>query len=148
MFKECSNCNIRYPFTTNGLCEFCRIVKINLKSDIFNYILCISDLSQLEIIKSTLDKFKKTNEIPTPEEVDPSCIKLALNPYIYRFNNQNNLNNYDNSIKIFYTNALDRNKLKIKKIGTYKTELLNVDEYCLNKKDINNIIKPSNLRSI
>ena len=145
MFKQCIECNLKYPHTTNSLCEFCRIVKYNNKYDVFNYILCVSDLTQDEIIKTTFEIFKKTNVIPIPEEVDPSCIKLALNPYIYRLENDESRLSKLN-IVIFYTNAIDRNKLKIKKIGIYKTEILDVDSYCSNKKDINNIIKPSNLR--
>ena len=148
MFKQCIQCNLKYPFTTNELCEFCRIVKYNNKYDVFNYILCVSDLTQDEIIKTTFEIFKKTNQIPTPEEVDPSCIKLALNPYIYRLENDESRLSKLN-IVIFYTNAIDKNKLKIKKIGKeYKTEMLDIDYYCLNKKDINNIIIPSTLRSI
>lgn len=145
MFKQCIECNLKYPHTTNSLCEFCRIVKYNNKYDVFNYILCVSDLTQDEIIKTTFEIFKKTNVIPIPEEVDPSCIKLGLNPYIYRLENDESRLSKLN-IVIFYTNAIDRNKLKIKKICIYKTEILDVDSYCSNKKDINNIIKPSNLR--
>jgi len=148
MFKQCIECDLKYPHTTESLCEFCRIVKYNNKYDVFNYILCISDLSQEDIIKITFEIFKKCNKIPTPEEVDPSCIKLQLNPYIYRLKNDaaalEKLN-----IVIFYTNALDRNKLKIKKIGQeFKTEMLDIESYCSNKKNINNIIKPSSLRTL
>jgi hypothetical protein len=135
MFTQCISCNLKYPHVTSGLCEFCKIVRYNNKSDVFNYVLAISELSQEDIIKCTYGYLKEHDRIPTPEEVDPSHTKVAVNPYIYR------LNNRICSFKIFYTNCIDRNKIKIKKIGKeYKTEILNIDKYCSNKKDIKNII--------
>jgi len=121
---ECITCKLKYACLNNNFCEFCNIIKDNKKSDIYNILICFSKLNQLEIIKKTYEYFIKNDRIPTPEEIDQNCKKIKVNPYLFR----TYINN--NKYVIFFTNCIDRNKLKTKKISNkYKIEKINIDKF-------------------
>jgi hypothetical protein len=123
---DCIECKFKYAILTNNLCIFCNICKTNNKDDMFNIIICQTKLSQQEIIKRTYDYFIENNLIPTPLEIDKSCKTIKFNPYIFRENINISIQDY----KIFFTNCIDRNKIKIKRLGSkYNIEKINIDKY-------------------
>jgi hypothetical protein len=130
---ECENCLLKYSITNNGLCIFCKIIKKNSKEQIYNFIICKSVLTQEEIIKKTYDLFIKNDIIPSPKQIDNSAIKININPYLFYKYIKND------KYKIFFTNCIDRNQIKIKRLGSqYNLEKLNIDKFCVGK-DLKNI---------
>ncbi len=122
---ECTNCKLKYYSFQNKLCEFCDII-INLnKSHTYKYVICYSKISQEDIIKKTYEYFIKNNTIPLPKEIDPDSVIINVNPYLFKTNIKNS--NY----KIFFTNCIDKNNIKARKIGEKfkQNEKFNCDLY-------------------
>jgi len=121
----CINCMLKYADITNKYCEFCNIIKNTEKQDIYKIIICKSDLEQIDIIKKTYEYFMKNDKIPSPSDIDNNAIIINVNPYLFT------KNIYNNDYKIFFTNCINKNKIKIKKIMTkYNNEKLDINKYC------------------
>jgi hypothetical protein len=142
--KSCSNITptIQKYNMDNYLCYLCNISKIFVDcGDILDYsdniLICISDLKQSDIINKTYKYLKLNNRIPFPEEIDEKVIKLDYPVYIfyetYKKMNEREKSKFD--VKIFFTNVIDRNLLKIKKMTDpyYPIEKINI-KYHENKK--------------
>lgn len=122
---ECINCMLKYADITNKYCEFCNIIQNIQKNDIYKIIICKSDLEQIDIIKKTYEYFIKNDKIPIPKEIDNDSIIINVNPYLFK------KNIFNNNYKIFFTNCIDKNKIKIKKFMIkYNNEKLDVIKYC------------------
>lgn len=121
---ECIKCNLKYYNLNNKLCEFCNIVYNLKKTDSYKYIICQTKISQYEIIKKTYEYFIKNDKMPLPNEIDKESIIISVNPYYFISNIKND--NY----KIFYTNCIDRNNIKVKKyLNKYPNEKININNY-------------------
>lgn len=121
---QCNNCDLNYKELSNGLCVFCNIIKINKKDNLFDIVICKSNLTQLEIIVKTYEFFMKNDRIPYPYELDNNIEFLRVNPYIYR---KNNIINKIINDKIFFTNTIDLNKIKAKRFPLkYNQQNLNI----------------------
>jgi len=132
--KLCNNNVIKLnPYTQ--LCILCNIYKFYDRLDVYNIVLCISNMNQLDIIKATHQFLQKNNTIPLPINIDEHAIHININPTVlYECNIIiNTSNEYENekkilnNIKIFYTNTIDRNLLKSRRLidGQFKQEKLN-----------------------
>lgn len=120
----CKNCELKYAFLNENLCVFCEIIKINKKDNVYNFIICKSNLTQEEIIKKTYEMIIRNDIMPTPTQIDSESIKININPYLFR----KYINNDD--YKVFFTNCIDRNKIKIKKMfSKYSIEKLNIERF-------------------
>lgn len=122
---ECKNCHLKYSKINDDLCIFCKIVIDNKKEQLYNFIICKSNLRQEEIIKNTYELFIKNDVIPSPNEIDECAIKININPHLFFKYIKND------QYKIFFTNCIDRNQIKIKRFGSsYNLEKLNIDRFC------------------
>ena len=123
--NECKHCELKYSVVTDKLCEFCNIIKNNNKLNIYKFVICQTELTQIEIIQKTYDYFNISKCIPSPNQIDNNCKIIKVNPYLFRESIQSD------KYKIFFTNCIDRNKLKIKRIGEqYQIEKLDVNKFC------------------
>lgn len=121
----CDNCNLKYATINNKKCIFCNIVTDTKKSDIYNIIICRSDLSQNEIINKTYEFFMKNDKIPEPSDIDLNVKLIKINPYLFV------KNIISNKYKIFFTNCIDRNLIKTKRFPQkYNIEKLNINKFC------------------
>ncbi len=120
----CDNCNLKYATINNKKCIFCNIVTDTKKSDIYNIIICRSDLSQNEIINKTYEFFMKNDKIPEPSDIDLNVKLIKINPYLFV------KNIISNKYKIFFTNCIDRNLIKTKRFPQkYNIEKLNINKF-------------------
>jgi hypothetical protein len=120
----CDNCNLKYASINNNKCVFCNIVTHTKKTDIYNFIICRSDLSQNEIINKTYEFFNKNDKIPEPSDIDINAIIIKTNPYLFI------KNIVSNEYKIFFTNCIDRNLIKTKRFPQkYNIEKLNINKF-------------------
>jgi hypothetical protein len=128
---------------------FCNIINENKKNDIYN--ICIGyindiNINQIDIIRNTYNLILQTDKIPLPKEIYNNIIIININPYIFRefikYCKQEQLYlNIINKFKIFFTNAIDLNKIKSKRFPLkYKIEKLNID-YIKSNKDLLDIDK-------
>ena len=107
--KKCDNCLLKYHKLENNLCRLCSMIATNDKKKYMDeIILCVSQLSQNEIICKTIEYIKKNNKIPYPNIIDPNV--LLSNIPLYQYNKQKN-------IKIFVTNLFDYSYLNLEKFG-------------------------------
>lgn len=121
---QCSNCKLKYYKLCGKICDFCDIVYNLKKKHTYKFIICYSNLEQIDIIRKTYEYFMKNDKIPIPNEIDPNSKIISVNPYIFKKNIKNN------DFKIFYTNAIDRNNIKVKRLfKTYPIEKLNINNY-------------------
>ena len=121
----CQNCNLKYAIITNKLCVFCNIVMETKKSDIYNFIICKSNLDQNDIINKTYEFFHKHDKIPIPYEIDPKVKLITINPYLFK------KNIISDTYKIFFTNCIDRNLIKTKRFPQkYIIEKLDINKFC------------------
>lgn len=121
---ECSVCNLKYHKLNRQLCDFCDIVYNLKKIDMYKFVICRSELDQIDIIKKTYEHFMKTDTIPVPSDIDEKSIIISVNPYIFK--------TYvvDVNYKIFFTNCMNRNNIKAKRFtNTYPIEKLNTDKF-------------------
>ena len=129
----CDNCNLKYASINNNKCVFCNIVTHTKKSDIYNFIICRSDLSQNEIINKTYEFFNKNDKIPEPSDIDIHVTIIKTNPYLFIKNMISNLfikNIITSEYKIFFTNCIDRNLIKTKRFPQkYNIEKLNINKF-------------------
>lgn len=146
---ECNKCKLKYKELFNSLCVFCNIINENNKTDIYNIcIVFIDDLNinQIDIIRNTYNLILQKDKIPLPKEIYNNIIIININPYIFRefikYCKQEQLYlNIINKFKIFFTNAIDLNKIKSKRFPLkYKLEKLNID-YIKSDKDLSDIDK-------
>ena len=126
--NTCTNCKLKYSVLTDELyklCEFCNIIKNNHKLNIFNFVICHTKLTQLEIIQKTYDYYINNDKIPTPNQIDINCKIIKVNPYLFRENIKSD------KYKIFFTNCISKNKLRKKKIGNeYPIEKIDINKFC------------------
>jgi len=121
---ECNICKLKYYKLFGKICNFCDIVTNLKKTDVYKYVICYSKLQQIEIIIKTYEYFMKNDKIPIPNEIDIEAKIISINPYMFKkyINNSN--------YKIFFTNTIDRNNIKVKKLcQTYPIEKLNMINY-------------------
>jgi hypothetical protein len=118
--KKCELCGFRmfklsvYP-NCGSICELCEIV-VNFNPYFFTKgIICISNLSQLEIINRTHIFFKNKRQIPQITEIDPD-VEIVPIPYpeIISFftnapDNVFDKNEILSKFKIFFTNQINPN---------------------------------------
>jgi hypothetical protein len=122
---DCENCNLKYATVINKLCVFCNIIIDTKKSDIYNFIICKSDLDQNDIINKTYEFFNKNDKIPIPYEIDPNAELIKVNPYLFK------MNIISNKYKIFFTNCINRNLIKTKRFPQkYIIEKLDINKFC------------------
>ena len=134
---ECKLCELKYKEIYDKLCVFCNIISNNNKLDIYNICIGYTDVSQIDIIKNIYDMIILEDKIPYPKIIDDTVILININPYIFRefiiyckkkYYNDNDIIDNINKFKIFFTNAIDLNKIKTKKFPLkYKIEKLNID---------------------
>lgn len=108
----CTICNNNYKEIIDNKCVFCNIIHKNNKYDVFNIVIGITNLSQIDIINKTYEFFMKNNRIPYPNEIDDKVKILNVNPYIYRKDNSKFNNCQLNNNCLFFTNCIDYNKIK------------------------------------
>jgi hypothetical protein len=121
----CDNCNLKYANIFNKKCVFCNIITDTKKSDIYNFIICRSDLCQNEIINKTYEFFNKNDKIPEPKDIDIHAKLIKINPNLFK------KNIISNEYKIFFTNCIDRNLIKTKRFPQkYVIEKLNINKFC------------------
>ncbi len=121
----CENCNLKYSNITNKKCVFCNIITNTKKSDIYNFIICKSDLDQNDIINKTYEYFMNNDNIPEPREIDKKSLLIKTNPYLFI------KNIVSEEYKIFFTNCIDRNLIKTKRFPQkYNIEKLNINKFC------------------
>lgn len=121
----CENCNLKYAIINNNNCVFCNIITDTKKSDIYNFIICKSNLNQNDIINKTYDFFNKNDNIPEPNIIDTNAKIIKVNPYLFK------KNIISNEYKIFFTNCIDRNLIKTKRFPQkYNIEKINIHKFC------------------
>jgi hypothetical protein len=121
---ECNNCKLKYYKLCGKICDFCDIVTNLKKKDVYKYVICYSKLDQKDIIIKTYEYFMKNDKIPIPNEIDINAKIISINPFM--FNKYIKISNY----KIFFTNTIDRNNIKVKRLcKTYPIEKLNINNY-------------------
>jgi hypothetical protein len=104
-----------------------------------NIVICISELKQIDIISLTYNYFKEHNRIPYPTDLDKNVIILDYPVYvfnqIYNMMNENDKKKFN--VKIFFTNVIDKNMLKVKKMSDpyYPNEKID-QKYHQNKKKL------------
>ena len=128
---ECRSCKLNYKELQNNYCIFCNIVLNNKKSDIYNICIGYTNLTQNDIIKNTYNNIILENKIPYPQNIDNKVILININPYIFRefilYIQKDEINIID-KFKLFFTNTIDLNKVKLKKFPLkYKIEKLNIN---------------------
>jgi hypothetical protein len=104
--------------TVDVCCKACYIIT-NLNYGFINGItLCVSDLTQLEIVRKTVDSVIATDEIPSIYEIDNNAKKVPLSIFEYisilkKYTNiRNNLPNEINKYKIFFKKDFDTTFIK------------------------------------
>ena len=90
----------------------------------YSYIVCHSNISQMDIIKKTREMIHKYNRVPLPNEIDTQVKIVKFNPY--EFIQISKLTNYFVNFKIFFTDDLN-----IRQIKTFRI----FDKIIKNKKD-------------
>ena len=121
----CQNCNLKYAVINNNKCVFCNIITDTKKSDIYNFIICKSDLNQIDIINKTYEYFMEHDKIPEPSDIDINTKLIKTNSYLFK----KNINS--DEYKIFFTNCIDRNLIKTKRFPQkYNIEKLNINKFC------------------
>ncbi len=121
----CENCNLKYAVINSNKCVFCNIITDTKKTDIYNFIICKSDMDQNDIINKTYEYFIENDKIPEPKDIDTHAKLIKINPYLFKKNMI--LNEY----KIFFTNCIDRNLIKTKRFPQkYVIEKLNINKFC------------------
>jgi hypothetical protein len=121
----CENCNLKYATINNKKCVFCNIITENKKSDIYNFIICKSDIDQIDIINKTYEYFINNDKIPEPNNIDSNSKLIKVNPYLFK------KNIISNEYKIFFTNCIDRNLIKTKRFPQkYAIEKININKFC------------------
>jgi len=87
----------------------------------------------MDIIKKTYNYIIKNDVMPTPKDIDNNSIIINFNPYIFR-----EYCKLIDGYKIFFTNCIDRNKIKTKRFDSkYKIEKININDYCIGEDLIN-----------
>ncbi len=121
----CENCNLKYAVVNNNKCIFCNIITATKKSDIYNFIICKSNLNQNDIINKTYEYFIENDKIPEPKDIDINAKLIKINSYLFI------KNIVSNEYKIFFTNCIDRNLIKTKRFPQkYIIEKLNINKFC------------------
>ena len=130
---ECNVCRLKYKELIDMKCIFCSIIHENKKSDVYNICIAYTDVSQSDIIQDVYNFIILEDKIPMPKEIDNNCKLINCNPYIFREFikyckiEQKYLHIID-KFKIFFTNAIDMNKIKSKRFPLkYKIEKLNIE---------------------
>ena len=145
--KKCNNITPQLNQINQEICHICNLVdtfnnRTFSEDNSHDIVICISKKNQQEIINNTYDFFKKYNKIPYPKDIDKDAITLNYPVYIFYLtlnlilnliNNDKNIKFDD--IKIFFTNTIDRNIMKIRKIGEKMYQIEKIDiKYHTNKK--------------
>lgn len=120
---NCNNCKEAYPkyFTINKkqYCYFCKLVYFMEQNDIFKIYIGYSTLPQDEIVKKTKEILVKENKVPTNKDIDIHSKLVQINPYIL-INMIKNMNHTEqicfSNIKIFFTEDLDMEMIKVRRI--------------------------------
>lgn len=125
---ECEYCqttqNKVYELDSKKLCYLCYCIRKFTKQDIYNYVICYSELNQIDIIKQTWNLYNKNGTIPLPTEIDPSVQLVKINIYVFLLTQ--NFGKY----KIFFTNKLDDVvNTEIENIFKVKSKKCNFVEY-------------------
>lgn len=121
---KCNICKLKYYKLCEKKCHFCDIITNLKKKDIYKYVICYSKLDQNDIVIKTYEYFMKHDKIPIPNEIDIEAKIISINPYMFKKYIKNT--NY----KIFFTNVIDRNNIKVKRIcQLYPIEKLNINNY-------------------
>ena len=148
---KCSHCLQDYNTLNNfsKLCVLCDLCLNYNRINLDKVVMGISNLSQLDIIKQTRDYVIKHNKLPMSHELDKDVKLIKLTPTLY--NEYLNLATISqkrelNNIKYFYTNTIDRNLIKCRRIidGKFKLETLNL-AYLSNKYDLIDIDSQLNI---
>lgn len=134
---SCNNCLLNYNYINNGYCLMCNIIHNTKQTDILFFVVGVSDLSQLEIVKLTKQFIMKNNYVPLPNQIDKDVkIIKDVNHYLFKkYINEKKINKF----KIFFTSDLDIDKIKVFRI--FDKKLINknklIKEYDLDDKIIN-----------
>lgn len=100
------------------ICRFCMIISQLNDSTFDKYDIYYSTLSQLDIVRSTVNFILKNSRLPTPHEIDPNIKNSPFSP-------------------IEYINLLNNQEFKIT-FDTYKVFFIDVDlNFILSNYDIN-----------
>ena len=123
---DCEKCKQKFSnLFFNKLCVFCDIVYNLNKNHSYKYVICKSELEQDDVIRKTYEYFMKNDVIPVPDKIDSSAQIIMVSPYNFAKNITKK------SYKIFFTNHIDRNNIKTKRLtDKYPIEKLNVAKYC------------------
>lgn len=126
-------------------CELCRISNTMDKDDTFRYIIGRSKLQQNEINKITVEGLYSVGEIVSPNEIDKECILLDVNPHLFRTIYSMlgpNDKKVIGDIRIFYTNAVDRNKIRgLGFMKKFPNQKLSIEKFCTNRVKLSEIEK-------
>ena len=120
----CNSCNLTYNYVVDNLCIMCQSITEPTHQHTYSYIVCHSNISQIDIIKRTRDFVCKHNRVPLPNEIDTLVKIIKTNPY--EFVKISKLTDYFKNFKIFFTDDLN-----IKLIKTFRI----FDKIIKNKKD-------------
>ena len=120
---SCDNCKLNYPcffkINNNNYCYFCRVVYFLEQKDIFSVHIGYSIFDQDEIIKKTKNILSTKNKMPSHTEIDPNSKLVLINPFILKnlikIMSQSEQICFSN-IKIFFSEDLDTNLVKIKRL--------------------------------
>jgi hypothetical protein len=136
-YKLCSYCGNKYERTFNcyddykilKACVFC-IKLVNYKPmNVYEIIVAKSKMSQLEIIKKTLDLFNDTEKIPLYTEVDNNAKLISSTTSREMIKCLNKYEDEFNDVKFFFTNKINRNSIIGRNfiVGDYPIENLKIE---------------------
>ena len=135
MSLVCNSCNLTYNQLTDNLCIMCQIITEPSHLHTYSYLIGISNLEQLDIIKNTREFIQKNNRVPLPTEIDENAIIVKVNPY--EFIQVTKLTNYFDNFKIFFTDDLNIKQIKTLRIfdKILKNKNQPIPNYILNSKE-------------
>jgi len=92
-------------------CIFCSKITNYKNTDVYDVIICKSDMDQLDIIKKTVDCFFNNDSIPIPTEIDKDAkiVNITVRNFIKAVNNDDK--NILNNLKIFFTKNINTSNI-------------------------------------
>jgi hypothetical protein len=115
--KVCTNCSNKvrklynYHNLPHQLCELCNIVHRYCTRTMYTGIMCISDLTQIEITNKTYLFLKNNKRIPKISEIDKNAklIDFSFPDLLKAMKNANEKQKKDNfsSVRLFFSDIID-----------------------------------------
>ena len=109
--QECTNCKLHgfklFKYDDNDVyCELCNTVATYNIDTFKKGLLCISNKSQIDIIKSTYESLKKNKKVPLIKDIDPDAKMINMSSYdiinVFRNGNGNDIGEFNN-IKLYFS---------------------------------------------